>query len=388
MPPPRPQPVQASARASGGGASGDTGSHGAISGTGMSSLGTGTGGRQTFAADELAIVLSHYDLGILEAVTEFPRGSRKAPKLIIRTDKKTYLLKRRARGRDDPAKVAFCHGVQMHLAQRQFPLPHLIGTRNDNNSMLKWNHATYELFEYIKGNAYDNSLEATAEAGRILALFHKLLRDYDPEHNPSRGSYHASRSVANSANAIPTTLLNTQPEVDRSELGRITQFLHESYLAAAGEADAMGLPDWPASIAHSDWHPGNMLFRGHRVVAVIDYDAARVQQRVVDTANGALQFSILGGSDDPATWPDYLDESRFRRFIRAYDSVPDAMLSRVELRALPHLMIEALVAESVIPIAASGYFGRIPGFAFLAMIERKVRWLQQNIPRLIASVED
>ncbi|MEO1236256.1 MAG: phosphotransferase [Planctomycetota bacterium] len=352
------------------------------------SLGSGHAGRQTFAPEELAVVLSHYDLGVLEEVREYPRGSRKAPKLIVRTADRAYLLKRRARGRDDPHKVAFCHGVQRHLADRQFPLPHLIGTRHNRNSMLTWNNATYELFEFIQGSGYDQSLEATAEAGRTLALFHKLLADHRPKFQPSRGSYHAARSVPPSCNAIPTTLMQTEPDLDRQEVGRLTQFLHESYQEAARRTKAAGLEDWPLGIAHADWHPGNMLFRGPRVVAVIDYDAARMQQRILDASNGALQFSMIGKGDDPEEWPDYPDESRLKRFVRGYDSVPDAVLSRAELRVLPHLMIEALVAESVIPIGATGMFGRMPGGRFLPMVERKVRWFQKNADKLVAALED
>ena len=41
--------------------------------------------REKFSADELAIVLSHYDIGVIEAIKEFPRGSRKAPKLLVQT---------------------------------------------------------------------------------------------------------------------------------------------------------------------------------------------------------------------------------------------------------------------------------------------------------------
>ena len=125
---------------------------------------TGPGGRDRFETMELAIVLSHFEIGTIEAIQEFPKGSRKAPKLILRTNQGMYLLKRRARGKDDPFKVAFCHALQLFLASKQFPLPHLIGTKKDNNSMLHWKGGIYELFEYIKGASYDNSLEATADA--------------------------------------------------------------------------------------------------------------------------------------------------------------------------------------------------------------------------------
>ncbi|MCX5662880.1 MAG: phosphotransferase [Planctomycetota bacterium] len=356
---------------------------------GVSSGSSGGRDRDRFDAFELAIVMSHFDVGAIEAIQEFPRGSRRAPKLIIRAESGLYLLKRRAKGKDDPFKVAFCHALQLYLASRQFPLPHLIGTRKDNNSMLQWKGAIYELFEFIKGTSYDNSLEATADAGKSLALFHKLLAEYQPEYEPPQGSYHAARSVAASMEAIPATLAKVEPKsVEQAgKVGEVVQFLHSSYNAAAMKVNEMGLSDWPMQIVHSDWHPGNMLFRGTRVVAVIDYDAARIQQRVIDIANGALQFSIIGGGDDPAQWPDYIDESRFKRFLRGYDAVPNCVLSRAELRIIPHLMIEALIAESVIPIAATGSFARMEGIGFLLMVERKVRWLQAHADALASVLE-
>src|ERR1700756_5224359 len=99
---------------------------------------TRSGLRETFSAEELAIVISHYDIGVIDSIVEFPRGSRKAPKLLIVSEQGKFLLKRRARGKDDPFKVAFTHALQLHLANKQFPLPHLIGTRRENNSMLQW----------------------------------------------------------------------------------------------------------------------------------------------------------------------------------------------------------------------------------------------------------
>ena len=373
---------------SGGGQSSAPVSHSSIEGVGSTA---GESGRKRFAGDELAIVLSHFDIGVIQGIQEFPRGSRKAPKLKIKTDAGQYLLKRRARGKADPYKVAFAHALQLHLAARQFPLPQLIGTRRENNSMLQWNGAIYELFEYISGGGYDGSLEATDDAGRILALFHKLLRDFETDYETAKGSYHNARSVITALQTAPQTFdrMNAEGQTGNGQrTDEMIEFLHASYDDAAKRVDEAGLPDWPEQIIHSDWHPGNMLFRGSRVVAVIDYDAARFQQRIIDVANGALQFSILGGSEDPTQWPDSLDEGRFKRFLRAYDGMPECVLSRAELRAIPWLMIEALIAESVIPIAATGSFARHHGVDFLAMVERKVRWLQQQADHLVALAEE
>src|SRR5688572_5007725 len=353
----------------------------AISGSGMSSS-RHESSRERFSAEELAIAMSHWDIGIIEAITEFPRGSRKAPKLLINSENGKYLLKRRARGKDDPFKVAFAHAIQLYLASKQFPLPHLIGTKKDNNSMLQWRNTVYELFEYIPGQSYPQTLEATFDSGRILGLYHKLLLDFKSDFQPPTGSYHMAPSVDAGMRQIPITLAGQLPE---EELMAILNFLIESYRYSADMVEGLGMEGWPRQIVHADWHPGNMLYRDNHVVAVIDYDSARLLQRIIDIANGALQFSIVGGDEDVSKWPDYVDESRFKRFLRGYDEA--MLLSQAEIRCIPWLMIEALIAEAVFPIAATGTFGRMEGQSFLQMVQRKVAWMQRSAPRLVELAE-
>ena len=327
--------------------------------------------RETFGAFDLAMCLSHYDVGIISSIKEFPRGSRRSPKAVLDTQKGRLLFKRRAHGHADLRKVAFTHQVQLRLAGESFPLPHLIGTRPDNNSMLVLGEHIYELFEYVEGASYDGSLESTADAGRILGLFHKLLADFRGDYAPPRGSYHDAaaigEAIGNTAGSLP---MESRP--DPGVLMETVNYLKAAYRDCADQANQLGLKNWPPQIVHGDWHPGNMLFRDHHVVAVIDYDSARLYPRVIDLANGALQFSITGGGDDPARWPDYIDRTRLRRFMAAYDSAN--VISKAELQAVPLLMCEAMIAEAVLPIAATGSFGRMEGFSFLQMIHRKVRW--------------
>lgn len=343
------------------------------------------GQREQFAADELAVVLSHYDLGVIESVVEFPRGSRKAPKLLISGERGKFLLKRRARGRDEPQKVAFTHALQLYLTSKQFPMPHLIGTRQHNNSMLQARGAVYELFEFVAGQNYPHTLEATHDAGRVLATYHTLLTDFRSEWRPGNGSYHAAPAVQR---GFETLLSRSTADPDREVL----TFLADSYQHACHMADDQGLSTWPKQIVHADWHPGNMIFNGDRVIAVIDYDSARFLPRAVDVANGALQFSILGGNGSSGTgeedvnkWPAEMDESRFRRFLRGYDEV--SLLTEAEVRTLPWLMIEALIAEAVVPIAATGHFGRLEGAPFLQMVRRKVQWIQKSADQLVELAE-
>ncbi len=357
--------------------------------SGLSAIGSTNAdaeGRSLFAADELAIVLSHYRIGLIDTVKQFKRGSRKAPKLVIRSDRGMFLLKRRAHGRDDPFKVAFTHGVQLRLAERGFPLPRLIGTRRDNNSMVQYQGSVYELFEFVRGGDYDKSVEATRDAGATLARFHGLLADYQPHYQPPRGTYHAASVVFSSIASLPEALQrpeNGARTVTGSQAHELADELEKAYRAAADDVDALGLRDWPVQIGHSDWHPGNMLFDGPRVVAVIDYDSARLLPRVIDVGNGALQFSILRNGDDITNWPEHADPARYRAFFEGYASATGGQLTRAERSALPGLMTQALIAESVIPVAATGHFAQISGADFMRMVLRKANWIKANGERLI-----
>lgn len=334
------------------------------------------GAREQFGTEELATVLSNYDLGIIESAQEFPRGSRKSPKMLITAERGKFLLKRRAPGKDNPQRVAFTHAIQLHLWEKKFPLPHLIGTKDKNSSLLQRQGNVYELFEFISAQGYPQTLEATEDAGRVLAVYHHLLLDFKSEWQPGTGSYHQTPIVLRgfeqirSAGQMPVELVDE---------------LNHLYSHSADAAEKQGLANWPKQIAHADWHPGNMLFRDDRVMAVVDYDAARWLPRIMDVANGALQFSIIDGDADVNRWPDFVDESRYRRFIRGYDRVQ--LLSEAELHALPWLMIEALIAEAAIPIAATGSFGRHSGADFLQMVRRKVRWIADHADNLTEIAE-
>jgi homoserine kinase type II len=346
----------------------------ATSGVGSTSGHPGT--RERFAIDELAIVLSHYDLGVIKSVKEFPRGSRRAPKLYIESEKGRWLVKRRARGREEVERVALAHDVQLFLAERQFPLPRLLGTRADNQSMLRLGSNVYEVFEYISGAGYSKSPVATSDAGRVLALFHKLLEGFSTTRNPALAGYHHADAVTRTLAQLP----NRDPRIAADLASQVA----DAYTRAARAVEACGIATWPRQVVHADWHPGNMLFSSDKVVAVIDYDSVRLLPRVLDIANGALQFSLLGGESDLSAWPEKLDESRFVRFLRAYDKT--LVISQAEIDVIPPLMIEALISETVFPVAATGLFGRFDGSAFLRMVMRKIGWLEAHGPRLSALI--
>lgn len=334
-------------------------------------------GRDRFSMGELAVVCSHYDLGVIESVHEFPRGSRRAPKVLLRTSRGPLLLKRRAPGRDDPHRVAFSHELQLHLHAAGFPAPEIIGTRKANNTLVQASGRVYELFRYVPGEEYDRSAEATADAGALLARLHRLLAGFAPTFPPPVGSFHARPTVADAlrqGGRLPT---------DPPARSALRQLRHH-YEAAARAVDRAGYGFWPVQVVHGDWHPGNMVFRARRVAAVVDFDSACVAPAQADTAAGALQFSITRGPGRPGTWPAELDLNRLAAFFAGWRA--ETGRSPDSAKVIPDLMIEALIAETIVPIAFTGTFGGLDAGEFLAMALRKADWLRANAGEAVRAI--
>lgn len=339
--------------------------------------------RDVFGTHELAIVLSRFDVGAILQIQVLPIGSRRSPKVRVRTKNAEYLLKRRAGGREDPYRVAFAHHLMLHLSDHDFPVPRLIGTRDDNNSMVQFTGRTYELFEYVDGTRYDRTDTAAYQAGATLARLHDLLSDFQSEYRPPVGSFHASREIDQRISQIPAMVDAVSPDSDNAALSLTCDFLSNAYCQAAAKVEQAGFNQWPDMILHGDWHPGNLLYEAERINAVLDFDSARIEPRMADIANAALQFSMQMSTAENATlWPEGLDLSLLIGVIRGYDETVNEKLSVGELDALPWLIVEALITESVIPIAATGSFAHLEGAAFLEMIRRKVLWLAPRAAKL------
>jgi Ser/Thr protein kinase RdoA (MazF antagonist) len=329
-------------------------------------------GGANFSSEELVRVLSHYDIGIVHRVKPLTAGNRRAPKAVVTADKGVFLLKRRPRGRDDLQHVTFAHAVQQHLASRSFPVASLLATSDDRTTVLSLESHIYECFQFVTGTRYDGSAEDTCEAGRQLALFHKYLADLSARDEPSPLCFHDSALVRRHIKLISSD--------KRTEAGRrmraVAQELLLRYDKSSVRVNQVGFRSWKRQLVHGDWHPGNLLFSDHKIVAVVDFDSIRVAPPPTDLANGMLQFSIVGDKPNPADWPAHFDRDRIFEFLQGYREV--TRLSERKRYGLVDLMIESMIAEAVLPVAATGSFGQHSGLDFLEMILRKTKWLRRH----------
>ncbi len=335
-----------------------------------------------FSSEELAQVLSHYDIGVIHQVTHLSAGSKRTPKLVIVSEQGKFLLKRRRHGKDDLYRVAFAHAVQTHLSAHSFPVTSIIPTCDEKKTILQLDNHIYELFRFVSGTRYDGSNEATVEAGLYLAKFHQYLGDFASQWEPLKGSFHDSSSVRRYLKMVGAD----KQSASRDELRKTAEVLMRLYNDSSVHVNELGFDSWPQQVVHGDWHPGNMLFSDRKLEAVLDFDSVKVAPTVTDLANGMLQFSIVGDRPNPADWPDYLDQAKLIQFLNGYRQV--IAFDENKLASLVDLMIETMIAEAVLPVATTGFFGGLGGLDFLKMIRRKTEWLNENRQMLKEAMAD
>ena len=324
-----------------------------------------------FSSAELANVLTHYNIGVISRIRPHVAGNTHAPKVVITSDQRTYLLKRRPHGKDDPARVAFAHSVQALLERRSFPVAKLAAT-SKGATMLCIDGHLYELFNFVTGTRYDGAAESTIDAGRQLANFHTAAADVIPPWLPAQTIFHDSNNIRRHIAAIVADSHFKQSV----ELKDIATSLNTMYDSSGRKVNECGFALWRRQMTHGDWHQGNMLFAKGKVVAVLDFDSMKSAPIVMDVANGMLHFSMATGKPNPVDWPDYLDQAKLAQFLDGYRQA--GIIAAEQLAALLDLMMESLIAEAVLPIAATGKFGNLNGLDFLKMIDRKCRWLDNN----------
>ncbi len=338
-----------------------------------------TGAR--FTSEEVAEVLSRYDIGKIRKVMRLVGGSKHAPKIVVTTTQGRFLLKRRLRDKDDVYRVAFAHAVQSHLAKRYFPVAPLVATRDEFGTILQLSNNVYELFKFVGGARYSGSAEATIDTGRQLAKFHQYLTDFKFEWEPVKASCHNSTMVRRHLKTIASDISHSSEK----KVHRCGDELMSLYNSASVQVSQLDFDSWPKQVVHGDWHPGNMLFDKDKLVAVLDFDSVKIAQPVTDLANAMLQFSLVGYHPNPADWPDYLDQAKLVQVLEGYREV--IKLDKDHLESLLDLMVETMIAEAVLPIAATGFFGNLKGTDFLDMIVRKARWINDNRKILTAAIE-
>ncbi len=328
------------------------------------------------ATDEILSLLSQYTLGQPRNILNFKAGSRRVPKAIIETELGKFFLKKHPSTPSKLAKIKLAHQVESFLYEQDFPVPAIILANDGKSYQTRDNHA-YEIFEFIDGHRFRNSINCINEVGLALGRFHREVSSLSISCDYS-GSFHDSELVrkriattANDDNFLPLPML----------MHKLLDF----YDSSAEAVNLLGIDQWEKQLTHGDWHPGNILFKDKTLVAVLDFDSIKYTDPICDLANACLQFTIVAGRANPKDWPAHLNVDGLVTLLNAYNQA-NPIVEDNKLLAIPDLMIETMIAEAILPIAATGYFAHFSGVNFIKMIIRKSDWIRKNKRALVKRI--
>lgn len=334
--------------------------------------------RAKFTPEEAREILGAFAVPKPRLIREYRRGSARSPKALVEcVDGSRYLLKRRDLAGAGADRVTFCHAVHAELSRLRFPVPRLLPVRATGATWLERGTIVYELFEFIEGQAFDRSLGGAFEAGQLLARWHRTLDGWAEPALEPESLYHRSAQVEASFKGLAASdgTLSERGNALTATLGQ----LRERMGAAASLVDSsVAIPGAAGSahVLHGDFHPGNVLYHAGFPSAVLDLDSARLGHRLLDVANASMQFALEPlGEGDESSWPTMMQASRLEAFLRGYAVTPSLRLGDGDAIAMPALMVEASIAESVPRIARIGMFGPIEGGAFLRHVNRKTAFI-------------
>jgi len=336
--------------------------------------------RERFAPDEAKEVLRRTGIaqgGRIERLFDFPRGSSRSPKLVAEVKGRRWLLKRRAPANAAIERVRFCQHFQRILDAAGVPVTPALAFDDGSTALVRAEHV-YEYFDFIEGVRYGRTPEEALSAGETLGRLLRAAAGATPDGDPVHGTFHGSGIILGAVRLAEAAVIRVESEANRRKLGELGNSLRHRYRSAAERAMKRGFAATGVHPIHGDYHPGNLLFASEKVVAVVDFDASRTEPRAVEIANALLQLGSLRLSgQDVEQWPAGLDPLLVGAVIAGLRA-SGLRLERQEREAIPWLMIEACIAEGIVPIARTGAFADLRGSAMMDFLDRRSRWLHET----------
>lgn len=327
---------------------------------------------------DLDVTLAAYDLAPpVEPFTLLDAGGINNGVVGVRTGSGDFVWKV-YRTHGDPATIAYEHRLLGWLTGvgLSFAIPVPIATRGGEtvcHGLQGW----VALFPLLPGAGPDRRDPAQVEAlGAALCELHAALARYPSAPRPGLSAYGDLERVHP---RIPTPfgltpdglgLPDTPPYAGllswwRDELAQLRRLIEEPYRML------------PQQVIHGDFGPGNTLFLGGRLVAVLDFDFAGPDARALDLASG-LNFSMrIRENPEPLAIA--------RAFCRGY--ARGGRLTDEEVAAIPWLLRLRDATSAVWWLGRALATGDArPELGRIEEMQASVRWLEEHGRRLVEVV--
>jgi Ser/Thr protein kinase RdoA (MazF antagonist) len=285
-------------------------------------------GRQATDREVLSHVLGFYRLGSLQAARRLEQGFVD-DNWIVETDRGRFFVKRRhPRRRQSDHLIRAQHELMQFLRRGGFPAPVIVPTAGGERFLLV-DGEVYEIAECIEGAPYDpDRPQHLVAAGETLGQYHTLVKGLVLPVLRGRAELYRP---ANARTELERLREAWQIEHDPGLLEAAREIEAQIEALAARFAEHTVLPRWTI---HGDYHGGNLLFQGDRIVGVVDYDKINWQPRITEVVEALIYFSSpRPGHLRYLVYPGFLERRPFARFLQGYART--AGLDEDEIQALP-----------------------------------------------------
>ncbi len=331
----------------------------------------------SISLDEVNDIMTRWEVGKVRELAPMTGGSRQSPKVRIVTERGTFVLKRRPALRASLERIRFAHQVMLAAGTAGLPIA-MAQPARDGSTFQVQGESIYELFLFLPGERWKRAPRQAFTSGRALATLHESALQMRWSGHVNASCFHGNLIVVEALRRVPGAVATARSNTNAIEVAAVAEQLSSLYQQASEQVDQQDYENLASQVVHGDWHPGNILFDEDRVSGVLDFDSARLEPAIADVANGLLQYATRAGpSRAVETWPHELDEQLFCSFAKGFSEVGAATL-REFVSMVPWLMIEACIAEAVIPIAKCGMFSSVPGDHMLTLVLRRAQWLHDN----------
>lgn len=278
---------------------------------------------------EMRRVLEYYDLGKLKSAQRIEHGYVNQ-NWVIQTTRGRYFLKHRHPELRNREVIRAQHALMDHLQKSEFPAPAILPAAS-GETLLVLDDEFYEIQGYIEGAPYEDAeLAHFQAAATMLGRYHDCVKGFAPSTLCHMGHLYDPPTLSRSLTRLKEVWTR---DGDRA-LAEIVRQL-ESQEADLRSRFALH-EELPHLVIHGDYHAGNLLFHGDRIVGVVDYDKSRWEPRIVELAEVLIYFaSSRPGHLKQLVYPGFLEWNKFTSFLQRYASAQPVSLSEQELYALP-----------------------------------------------------
>ena len=248
-------------------------------------------------------MLSHYNIGELQRVETFTTGTVQLNMLLHMTRGK-FVLRCYTRSFES---VLFEVNLTKYLKNKNFPCPDVLRDRHGNLAR-RYQDRPLAVFEYVEGAHVENpSINQQKQLIQSVAKLQNITRGYRSSYAKYRLNYDVG-TCDRLANERTASLSSANAE--------------KKLVWYRDEISKLVLPSsLPKGICHADFNYTNVLFKGKRFSALIDFDDANYTFLTFDLAcllDGVLYRFNWDSWKDTKPEDDIFDFESARRIISIY----------------------------------------------------------------------